>query len=128
MSGRGRLSRRRFMAAATATVDALLAQLPADDPARARVQAQTAKYNRECGCALSSFSLTATLLLVAGYFAVTGDLSVRSAAAGVALVLAAAAVGKAVGLLVASLRLALLRRSLSKRLRVHGRGHHVYVH
>ncbi len=108
-------------------VDALLAQLPADDPEKPLLQAQAQAYSRECGCAMGGFFLCGASLLTLIYFAVTGDLHFLSVVEGAAFVFVAAALGKATGLLLAWGRLALLGRSLSRSPRRQESGH-VYVH
>ena len=121
-------TRRRYMTGATLAIDAMLASLPSDDRERARLLARAVKYNRECGCALGGFSLVAALLLASTYLAVSGDLSLRTAAASVLFVLAAALLGKVTGLLLASVRLALLRWSLTRMVQLPRRVGHVDVH
>ena len=96
-------------------MDALLAAWPPDDPERAALQARARKYGRECGCALGGAFATAALVGAAVYLA-AGHLGVATAAASVLLVFVAAGSGKLLGLLLASLRLVLLRRSLVRRL------------
>jgi hypothetical protein len=71
--------------------------------------------------------LTAALLLTLVYFATIGNVGVQSGIAGVAFVLLASVLGKAAGLLLASVRLALLRWSLARRLERTGPGH-VHMH
>jgi hypothetical protein len=81
-------------------------------------------YSRDCGCAAGAAFLGAASVSIAAYVAVTGDLRVWTALAAVGVVFAASAAGKLAGLLVASVRLARLHRSLTRRLRVV----HVDVH
>lgn len=112
---------------AAEAVDALLAQVPADDPERPALQARAGKYSRECGCALAGAFLAAALLLALIHFATGGHLGLRTGVEGALFVLGAAALGKAVGLLQAQLKLAWLRRLLSRKLERTGVSH-VYVH
>jgi hypothetical protein len=111
----------------TSAVDGLLAQLPADDPGRADLQRRARAYSQACGCPAGGLFLVAAILLVSTYFATTGAVGVGTVAASVFFVIVATAVGKSVGLLVAGLRLAMLRRSLSRKLQQRSLGH-VVVH
>ena len=124
-------------------VDVLLARLPADDPERATLHSRAAAYSTDCvmhGTPVASRTagpatgtmgaafLAAALLLAVVYFASAGGLGFRSGLTGLAFVLVAALAGKLAGLLLASLKLALLRRSLSRRLRSEGWSAHVHMH
>jgi hypothetical protein len=81
-------------------------------------------YSRDCGCSAGAAFLAVAIGAIAAYVALTGDMRVRTAVVAVGVVFAAAAGGKLAGLLVASVRLAWLHRSLARRLRVV----HVDVH
>ena len=109
-------------------VDVLLARLPADDPEWATLHSRAAAYSTDCGCTMGAAFLAAALLLAVAYFAFAGGLGFRSGLTGLAFVLVAALAGKLAGLLLASLKLALLRRSLSRRLRSEGWSAHVHMH
>jgi small-conductance mechanosensitive channel len=108
-------------------VDDLLARVPADDPEKVALVARARAHSRDCGCAMGGVFLGVALLLALGYVAATVDLSLRTALASSIFVLLATVVGKLTGLLVAWVRLALLRRSLTRKLRRTASGH-VYVH
>jgi hypothetical protein len=116
-----------FRQRAVVAVDALLAQLPAGDPERRTVPARAHGYYRACGCAMGGAFLTTALVLTIVYFATIGDFGWRSATAGVVFILLGSALGKAAGVLLAWARLALLRRSLARRLERTGVAH-VHMH
>jgi hypothetical protein len=105
--------RRRFMRETTRAIDALLARLPAGDPRRARAQRLALKYNRDCGCGVGALALGAAIPLTCAYLALTG-VTLVSVAAGIAFDFGATLAGKAMGLALATVRLALLRRSLAR--------------
>jgi hypothetical protein len=112
----------------TALVDGLLARLPADDPDRAALQARTAAYGQECGCTMGAMFLAGSFPLALAYFVLTGGLSVGRSIAGILFLLVAALSGKAVGLALAKLRLALLCQSILRKLRAQERLEHVHLH
>lgn len=122
------MSRRRFMAQASAAIHELMGQLAMEPAVRAGVQGRVARYNRDCGCALGGVFMVASLLSVVAYVAATGSLAPGVAGAGVAFVIVCSMLGKAAGLALASVRLELLRRSLSRRARRQEGDHRVYVH
>ena len=122
------MSRRRFMAQTSAAIDQLAGQLALESSERSDVQARMARYNRECGCSLGGLFMIAALLTAIVYIAVTADISIAVAGAGIAFVVVSSLLGKALGLVVASVRLEMLRRSLSRRVRRKAGGSHVYVH
>jgi hypothetical protein len=109
-------------------VDALLARLPADDPERATLQARAAAYSSDCGCAMGAAFMAGASLVALLYFVFAHGLGFWPGLAGLAFVLVATMVGKLAGLLVASLKLAFLRRSLSRRLRSERCSAYVHVH
>jgi VIT1/CCC1 family predicted Fe2+/Mn2+ transporter len=111
-----------------AHVDALLARLPADEPDWAALQSRATAYSQDCGCTMGAAFLAGSLPLALAYVTLTDGLSVRRGIAGVVFVLVAALSGKASGLVLASLKLALLRRSISRRLRAEECFEHVHVH
>jgi hypothetical protein len=122
------MSRRRFMARTSAAIDQLVGQLALESSERSDVQARTARYNRECGCSLGGLFMVAALLAAVAFIVVTADFSIGVAGAGIAFVIVTSLLGKVLGLVVASVRLGMLRRSLLRRVRrVRGEGH-VYVH
>jgi hypothetical protein len=122
------MTRRRLVAGTRHAIDGLIAQLPPDDPERARVEAHAAKLGRACGCGLSATALTVALFSAAAYVAVRGGLTFRTIGLSLVFVLAAAVLGKATGLLVASLRLELLRWSLERTGQARKGMGHVDVH
>ena len=87
-----------------------------------------ARYNRECGCSLGGVFMVVAFLAAISYIVVTADFSIGAAGTGIAVVLVASLLGKALGLAVASVRLEMLRRSLSRRVRRLPGDDHVYVH
>jgi hypothetical protein len=112
------------MAHTTAAIDRLVAELALDATERASVYARAAKYNRECGCALGGVTTLAAFFSVSLHAFVSNDIGLRMLGAGVGIVFTAALVGKSVGLLTASAKLAILRRSLARRaVRETGMGH-----
>ena len=122
------MSRRRFMERTSAGIDGLVRELALEPSERASVQARMARYNRECGCSLGGVSMVAAFLTVFVYIAVTADLSIGVVGAGIAFVVASSLLGKALGLIVASVRLELLLHSLSRRARRPRGKSDVYVH
>jgi hypothetical protein len=112
----------------TAGVDALLARVPADDPDRVALQSRAAAYSQDCGCRMGAVFLAGSLLVTLASIAKAGGLTVWKGIAGLVFVLIAAMFGKAVGLVLASLKLALLRRSISRRLRAEECFGHVDLH
>jgi hypothetical protein len=120
-------SRRRFMSRTSTAIDELVGRLALEPAEQRDVRARMARYNRECGCALGGASMVVALLAAVAYLIATETFGVGVAFAAVAFVFACSLLGKAVGLLVASLRLELLRRSLCRRLRAEGE-RHVYVY
>ena len=122
------MSRRRFMARTSSAIDELVTQLTLEPSERADVQTRMDRYNRECGCALGGVFTVAALLTVLVYIAVTAAFAIGVIGVGVAFVLVSSLLGKALGLVVASLRLELLRRSLSRRARRLQGESHVYVY
>jgi hypothetical protein len=96
-------------------VERLLVELPAGDTERAELRAQANRYATECGCRAGGFFLAVSIVLVPAWILVTGNFGARTLAEGAAVVLAATVVGKAGGMLVGRVRLALLRASLARR-------------
>ncbi|HZO96087.1 MAG TPA: hypothetical protein VFB42_01825 [Gaiellaceae bacterium] len=97
------------------SVDDLLARLPAAGPERRALEARARAHSRDCGCALGGVFLTAALVAVPAYVVAAGDHRVRTLAAGALALLGAAAAGKLAGLALARARLALLRRTLLRK-------------
>jgi hypothetical protein len=122
------MSRRRFMARTSVAIDRLAGQLALESSERSGVQARMARYNRECGCCMGGLFMVAALLAAVAYIVVTAGFSIGAAGAGIAFVIASSLVGKALGLAAASVRLEMLRRSLSRRVRRLSGEDHVYVH
>ena len=112
----------------TESIDALLARFLADDPERVAIQSRVSAYRRDCGCKIGASFLAGALLLVLVYFTLVGRLSLRTGIAAAVFIFVAALSGKTAGLALASLKLALLRRSISRKLRVQGSFEHVHVH
>ena len=109
-------------------VDALLVRLPPDDPDRVALQARASAYATECGCAMGGAFMAGATVLAVLYFSLAGELGVSSGAIAVAVVLVATLAGKGAGVALASLRLLLLRRSLSRKLRSERSSAYVHVH
>jgi len=127
----GMMSRRRFMARTSASIDELVTRLALADPEQAGVRTRIARYNRDCGCAMGGIFTVAALLASAVYIVVTARLAIGTIGtigAAIGLVMASALLGKVTGLLVASARLGLLRVSLSGRARRTYGESHVHVH
>lgn len=121
------MSRRRFMAQTSVVIDQLVGQLALESSERSDLRARMARYSRECGCSLGGLFMLAALLVAFVYIVVTADFSIGAAGAGIAFVVISSLLGKAFELVVASVRLEMLRCSLSRRVRRPG-GSHVYVH
>jgi hypothetical protein len=119
--------RPRFKERTVLAVDALLAQMPAGEADRATLQGRARAYSQECGCAMGALFLTAALALALIHLATAADLGVGSVVASVVLIFIASALGKATGLALAALKLALLRWSLARRVQRMG-STHVYMH
>jgi hypothetical protein len=122
------MSRRRLMARTSATIGELADQLVLDRSERAEVQRRRARYHRDCGCAMGGAFMVAALLTSAVYIVVTARFAIGVIGAGIGFVIVCSLLGKAFGLLVASVRLGLLRRSLARRARRTREESHVYVH
>jgi hypothetical protein len=122
------MSRRRFMARTSAAIEELMAQLVLGPSERSEVQVRMARYNRECGCALGGVFMVAALLTVLVYIVVTASLSIGVFGIGIAFVLVSSLTGKVLGLVMASVRLELLRRTLSRRARRLRRESHVHMY
>jgi hypothetical protein len=105
-------------------VQQLLAQLPAGSPKRTALQARAMRYADECGCKLGAIFLTVALVTVPPALVLREGVGIEKAALAVVAVLAAALLGKAVGVAAAWVRLSLLRRSLARDL---GRSREVEV-
>ena len=108
-------------------VDDLLARVPAGDPEKVALEARARAHRRDCGCAMGGAFLGVALLLMLAYVAATVDLSIRTALASATFVLLATLLGKLTGLALAWARLALLQRSLARKLQ-RATSDHVYVH
>ncbi|MFY9928691.1 MAG: hypothetical protein WAK82_11865 [Streptosporangiaceae bacterium] len=122
------MSRRRFMARTSAAIGGLVTQLALEPAERADVQTRMARYNRDCGCAMGGAFMVAALLTSAIYIVVTARFAIGVIGAGIGFVVVCSMLGKALGLVVASVRLGLLRRSLARRARRTREESHVYVH
>jgi len=109
-------------------IDQLVGQLALESSERSDVKARMARYNRECGCSLGGLFMVAALLAAPVYIVVTADFSIGAAGAAIGFVLVSSLLGKALGLAVASVRLEMLQRSLSRRVRRLPGEDHVYVH
>jgi hypothetical protein len=122
------MSRRRFMARTSAAIGDLVTQLALEPSERADVQTRMTRYNRDCGCAMGGVFMVTTLLTTTVYIAVTARFAIGIIGVGIGFVMVSSLLGKAFGLVVASIRLGLLRRSLSRRARGTWGESHVYVH
>ena len=122
------MSRRQFMARTSATIGELVTQLALEPAERADVQTRVGRYNRDCGCAMGGAFMVAALLTSAVYIVVTARFAIGVIGAGIGFVVVCSLLGKAFGLVMASVRLGLLRRSLARRARRTREESHVYVH
>ena len=122
------MSRRQFMARTSVAIDALVTELALTPSEQAGVKTRMARYNRDCGCAMGGVFLVAALLTFLVYMAVTAALAIDVIGAGIAFVVVSSLLGKTLGLVVASVRLGMLRRSLARRARRTSGESHVYVH
>jgi hypothetical protein len=109
------------------TIDQILARLPDGQPDSAAVRARAARHATDCGCAMGAAFLVAAVLIAAAYFVWYRTPHPGSVLIGAAGVFLAAIAGKLVGLLLAAIRLALLKRKLLRRPRSH-EAHHVDVY
>ena len=119
------------MARTSAAIGELVKKLDLEPSERVDVQGRVARYNRDCGCAVGGVFMVAALLAVIAYLAylaVDASFAIAVVGAGIAFVFLCSLLGKAVGLAVASLRLELLRRSLSRRSRRLEGDDRVFVH
>ncbi|HEU4656731.1 MAG TPA: hypothetical protein VFR97_04370 [Capillimicrobium sp.] len=98
-------------------IDALLARLPADSPETARIRQRAKTYRDACGCVVAAWFMVSALVLAIVRVATAGDLTLGAGARVGAFVIGAGMAGKALGLLVARARLALLRRQVARRIR-----------
>jgi hypothetical protein len=97
-------------------VDGAIARMPWDDGEKARVRGRARRYAHACGCALGgAFSVLAILACLAG-FVLAGHFHWTLIPLGVAGVLCAGLLGKAIGVAWARARLLLLHRSLVHRI------------
>jgi len=115
-----RWTRRASMRRTSAAIGELVERLALDPAERRVVQARVARYSRECGCAFGGACMVAALAAAGILLALEPDFTFASVAACIGGVLAAGIVGKALGLLGASLRLAALQASLERRYRRNG--------
>ena len=122
------MSRRQFMARTSVAIDALVTELALTPSEQAGVKTRMARYNRDCGCAMGGVFLVAALVTFLVYMAVTAALAIDVIGAGIAFVVVSSLLGKTLGLVVASVRLGMLRRSLARRARRTSGESHVYVH
>jgi len=116
------------MARTSVAIDALVRELGLEPAERVEVQARMARHNRDCGCALGGATMTASVVAAVAYLAVTATFGIEALAAAAGVVFASALLGKALGLVAASVRLELLRRSLSRRARRLQEAGRVYVY
>jgi hypothetical protein len=99
-------------------IDWLLRQVERDDPQRADYQRRAIAYQSDCGCSMGAAFMVGSILGVAIAFTVDYRISVFRGVLAVVTVLLATAVGKAVGLALARLRLVLLRRRITAHVRL----------
>ena len=109
-------------------VDAMLARIPTDDPELESLRSRADRYGTDCGCAMGAVFLVSALVLALLYTFFVGDLSLSTGVGAVAFTVIAAPLGKLVGLATASLRLSLLRRSISRRFRPEKGSAHVHMY
>jgi hypothetical protein len=117
----------RSREAAAGAVDALLARMPDDDPAKARLRERARAHAQDCGCAMGAAFMSVVLVAAPVWLLATGGMRVGALVVAVALVFVAAMVGKAAGLLLAHARLVVMLRSLERRAEPWG-ARHVHVH
>ena len=79
------------------------------------MQTRRARYHRDCGCAMGGAFMVAALLASAVYIAVTARFAIGVIGAGIGFVIVCSMLGKAFGLVVASVRLGLRRRPRTTR-------------
>ena len=97
------------------SIDALLAQMPDDDPQKEEFQRRAIAYHRDCGCAMGAAFMVAAAVLVVLDLLFLDRFSLGHALVGIVAVCVAAAVGKAFGLGVTAVKLLVLRRSIAAR-------------
>lgn len=110
-----------------AEVDALLRRLPDGDSYKASAQKRAAALDHECGCAIGGRFLIVAAILAAGYVLSNQHLTIGTLLAAAGFVFAAAIAGKLIGMVVARIRMRLLHREVSVRIRK-VEASHVYVH
>lgn len=122
---------RRSLLATTrgaASLEVLLARLPADDPNRTALWSRAKTYSQDCGCKMGAAFLAGALVIALMYFIFVAGITPWTGIAGIAFVFLAAILGKTAGLALASLKLMLLRRSISRKLQAEKPFEDVYVH
>ena len=95
------------------SVDALIARIPADDPAHRRARDRARSYAQDCGCSMGGIFMAAAIAVAVLQWIVSPGLEPVRALYALGFVMAAAVAGKAAGLTLARLRLSLLQRSLA---------------
>jgi VIT1/CCC1 family predicted Fe2+/Mn2+ transporter len=111
----------------SAVIDDLLARLP-DGPERRALQARARAYAGDCGCTTGGAFLVGAVPLALLYVLFTGNHSGVTIIAALVSVIIAGIVGKAFGLALASLKMAMLRWSVSRQLQTGKGDTHVHVH
>jgi len=96
---------------------ALILQLPATDNDVVVYKERFHKYRTECGCSLGGAFCIASLLLCTGYNLINRNPRWRTLLIGLGIVFTSSIAGKFLGIGIARIKLLLLLRRLSRKLR-----------
>ncbi|MGH6941806.1 hypothetical protein [Hypericibacter sp.] len=97
-------------------VYAVIARMPGDDGEKSRLRETARRYHRACGCALSGVFLIVAILACVACLILAEPFRLSLIALGLAGIFGAGLLGKAIGIGWARVRLALMHRSLVRRL------------
>ena len=101
-------------------IERLLASFPREPPDANAIRARTERYVNECGCAAGgSFLILAALAALVAVL-VSHSWRLPVALSCLAVIVAASIVGKMIGIVIAMVRLQLLRRRLHRRIMAMG--------
>jgi multidrug efflux pump subunit AcrB len=96
------------------SVDALIARIPADDPAYAQARDRARSFAQDCGCSMGATFMAVAMAVAIVRWIIVPSFEPAGALYALGSVVTAAVVGKAVGLALARVRLSLLQRSLAR--------------
>ena len=105
-----------MIARAARGADRLAARLPDTAPDKAAIRAKIARLAGECGCAMGGVFLIAASVIAATYSVAVSEPSIRLLLLSAPFVFVGALLGKLTGVMLAVVRLTVLRRRLAARL------------